>query len=104
MVRTKLGTIKELAVDPSWSYEELNKRARKLAMTGGFELALPEGIGESGLLKLIDTYLPELLCYDPGQLTYKSNNAFRVLELVIAHAEMPESKRAELTEALSASG
>ena len=60
----------------------LKKLARKLAMTGGYELSLAKGLSENEQITLIDWYLPLALEYPRDQAVFRSNNAFRILKLL----------------------
>jgi hypothetical protein len=65
--------------------KELKKLSRRLAMTGGYEVELASGLNVEDLQQLVEIHLPELESYEKGTTKYRSNNSYRVLNLVSSH-------------------
>jgi hypothetical protein len=96
--------IHELIVDAELSCKELKKLSRRLAMTGGYELILKEGMSQGELEAIAEIHLAELTGYTPGESRYRSNNSFRILNLLLAHKELPDALRKRVVELLAISG
>ena len=89
-----------LEVGPDIELTVLKKLSRKLAMTGGYEIALRSDLVVDDLRELIDQHLPELKKYPSGTAEYCSNNSYRVLELVAAHPDLPIQEAERVKERL----
>ncbi|MBX7137126.1 MAG: hypothetical protein K1X83_04010 [Oligoflexia bacterium] len=76
--------IELLEIDPEITVEEVKKAARRLAMTGGFEVALQEGLSEQQLTVIIDRFGPEVGVYEMGDARRRSSTAFRILRAAAA--------------------
>ena len=73
-----------LPVSSEMSPALLRKEARKLAMQGGYELVLADGVPAQELERIAAVYLKELESYafPQGDSRWRSNIAARVLALI----------------------
>jgi hypothetical protein len=62
------------------------KQIRKLAMTGGVDVALPELLSEDEVMRIVTAWTPELQRYAEGTSAYRSSTAYRILDLVSQNA------------------
>lgn len=74
--------IHELIIKPDSTPKSLRKEARKLAMTGGYEVILASDLTPQDLEKLYTLFSPELDKYPAGEASYKNSLAYRVLDLI----------------------
>ncbi|RMG42114.1 MAG: hypothetical protein D6719_07180 [Candidatus Dadabacteria bacterium] len=66
--------------------DKLKKQARKLAMTGGYELTLSSDLGSHDLTRLAEMFIEELeKNYPEKDSRRRASNAARVLKLVSEH-------------------
>lgn len=89
-----------LEIGPELDLKKIKKLARRYAMTGGYEVALRDGLSADELLQLIDLHLPEALQLDPNDLRFQASNAYRVLKLVRAHPDLSSEAASRLDEQL----
>ena len=82
-----------LEVGPELSQAQLRKLSRRYAMTGGYELALKSDLTVPELGELVDKYIPELGAYSPDSALRRSNNAYRILKLVVEYPGTPADLR-----------
>lgn len=62
-------------------------------MTGGFEIGLQEGLTPNELDELADIHIPELAAQRPDLSTYRTNNSYRILNLIYQSPDaLPETK------------
>lgn len=85
-----------LTVTPSMSAAELRKLARRYAMTGGYELALPETLEESEVNQLIERYREDMKRYVSEPVKLRTCNAYRVLRMLYDHPQVSAEKKGEL--------
>ncbi|MCB0328206.1 MAG: hypothetical protein KDD70_01045 [Bdellovibrionales bacterium] len=74
-----------LVVQPEASVSEVEKLARRYAMTGGFEVALPESLSSSERFQLRAVWEPRLEKYPAGSAARCSSLAGRILGALEAH-------------------
>ena len=65
--------------------KETRKLARKLAMTGGYEVKLDAQLQLEELGILVDKWSPELENYERGSKAFASSIAARVLKEICSH-------------------
>lgn len=76
------------------SLKEIKKLARRYAMTGGYEIELSQDLSDEQINQLAEIHIPELANYQKGNSTFRSNNSFRILEIIYANPSI----RPELSE------
>jgi hypothetical protein len=75
--------IHQLTIEPYEEISALQKRARKLAMTGGYEIALSSDFDLATGNELAERLLVVLDCqYPKGSAAYKSSLAYRIVMLL----------------------
>ena len=88
-----------LLVGPDTEPKALKKQARKYAMTGGYELALQEGLSDADLVEVFQLYVTELEQY-PEELA-PTSNPYRVIRLVLQSERLEPATRAAFESDLS---
>ena len=62
-------------------------------MTGGVEIALADGLDGSDLSQIAEEFLAALEEYPGEPARYRSQSAYRILEMVCGHPAIRESTR-----------
>ena len=75
-----------LEIGPEITASQARKTARRLAMTGGFEIGLREGLSEPELTLIIERFAPELEAFDANAAQRRSSTAFRILQAAAARS------------------
>ena len=85
--------IHELVVTPDESPQKLRKRARKLAMTGGYEVVLSPELKQEQLLELLSLYESELSRYEKNTAAYSASLSGRILQQLATHPDIGEEEK-----------
>ena len=90
-----------LEVSPEITVQELKKMARRFAMTGGYELALKNGLSSHELKNLSEIHILDLKNYKKGTSTYRSNNSYRILKLILSHPKTAHDTQEKISSLIS---
>lgn len=77
--------IHDLVVSIEESPQQLRKRARKLAMTGGYEVSLPGNYEETQLITLFELHQKELNRYEQDSAAFHASISVRILRAIQSH-------------------
>lgn len=93
-----------LEINAATTPQNLGKMARKLAMTGGFELTIADELSRQELAQLAELFIPELEKFQPLTSRRMGSNTNRLLNLVYSHHNADESLRERLGRVLNQYG
>ncbi|MCB0338899.1 MAG: hypothetical protein KDD53_04805 [Bdellovibrionales bacterium] len=95
--------IETLKIDSEMTPTRLKKLARKLAMTGGYELEIDNSLSKAQITCLAERFLIEALSksYAKKYKFHTASNAERILELLLQNPITPSSVVAKIKQTLS---
>lgn len=97
-------TVHLLTVSSEDSVRDVEKRARKYAMTGGYEVCLAPCLTPEGVEKLAATWSEELGKYPTGTKAQQVSLAGRMLKLLLSDSSVEREQRERILALLQQEG